>query len=270
MYPVEVVGLSDKKLETLIQHIKQDASRKAWMGYASGFESICQYLDTITSKPLEPGFQSIISISEHLSEQTRQRMAYYFKTPVVSRYSNMENGIIAQQPLNITSHYVINRASYHVEILNLEHDNPVKAGQLGRIVVTDLFNYATPLIRYDTGDLGVMNVIDKIEVLKRIEGRASDSIFNTIGALVSSFIIIDACNFKGILQIQLIQQSKVCYTLKLNVSKTFTKLKELMASFKSYLGSDAIINIEYVEEIPVLSSGKRKITVNNFKNSGKV
>lgn len=89
-------------------------------------------------------------------------------------------------------------------------------------------------------------------------------VYSTTGELVSAFVIIDACNFEGILQIQLIQQSKICYTLKLNVSKTFTKLEELLASFKTYLGNDAIINIEYVEEIPVLASGKQKITVNNY------
>ena len=248
-----------------MQHIKQDTSRKAWMGYASGFERICHYLDSIASRPLEPGFQSIIAISEHLSEQTRQRMGYYFKTPVVSRYYNMENGIIAQQPLDTSAYYVINRASYHVEILNMDNDNPSQMGTLGRMVVTDFFNYATPLIRYDTGDVGVMELVDGIMVLKRIEGRASERIFSTHGDVVSSFVIIDACNFKGIHQIQLVQQSQDHYTLKLNTSNSFANQSELIANFKSYLGNDAQIDIVYVKEIPLLRSGKRKITVNNYK-----
>ena len=264
IYPVEAVGLSEKKIEDLIKNIKSDHSKKSWLGYASGFERICQYLDAIASRPLDAKFKSIIAISEHLSEQTRNRMAYYFQTPVMSRYSNMENGIIAQQPLNSTSHYVINTASYHLEILHLKNDNPLKLGQLGRIVITDLFNYATPLIRYDTGDLGVMDILNKVPVLRRIEGRSSDSIFNTNGDLVSSFIIIDACNFKGINQIQLIQCSKNGYTIKLNVTKTFSSQQELITNFKTYLGQDAEIDVVYVKEIPLLSSGKRQITKNAF------
>lgn len=266
IYPVEIVGLSSKKIENLVKNIKKNHYKKAWLGYASGFESLCQYLDTIASKPIDAHFQSIIAISEHLSEQTKRRMAYYFKTPVVSRYSNMENGILAQQPVNQTDHYVINWASYHVEILDLEQDIPVSFGKTGRIVVTDLFNYAMPLIRYDTGDLGVMAIVDKIPVLKRIEGRASDIIYNTKGALVSSFMMIDACNFTGIHQIQLIQKSKNGYKIKLNVSKAFSRQKELITNFKSYLGKDAEIDIVYVREIPLLRSGKRKITINNYRS----
>lgn len=266
MYPVEVVGLSDDKIASLLQYIKQDASKKSWLGYASGFERLCQYLDATASKPIDADFKSIIAISEHLSEHTKQRMAYYFNTPVVSRYSNMENGIIAQQPTDGSTHFIINWASYHVEILDLEQDIPVASGTVGRIVITDFFNDAAPLIRYDTGDLGVMDVIDKIKVLKRIEGRTSDSIYNTNRELVSSFMIIDACNFKGIHQIQLIQQSKKHYNLKLNVSQVFTQEKELMKRFKYYLGKESKIEIDYVQEIPLLNSGKRKVTVNNYYN----
>jgi phenylacetate-CoA ligase len=123
-----------------------------------------------------------------------------------------------------------------------------------------------PLIRYDTGDLGVMEIVDKMPVLKRIEGRASDIIYNTKGALVSSFMIIDACNFKGIHQIQLIQKSQDVYTIKLNASKVFSQQKELISNFKSYLGTDAKIDIVYVKEIPLLRSGKRKIAINKHQS----
>jgi phenylacetate-CoA ligase len=34
---------------------------------------------------------------------------------------------------------------------------------------------------------------------------------------------------------------------------------------QKYLGDDAIIKIEYVNEIPQLSSGKMKLTINRFK-----
>ena len=40
---------------------------------------------------------------------------------------------------------------YVMEILN-DDSNPCGPGDIGRIIVTDLHNFATPLIRYDTGD----------------------------------------------------------------------------------------------------------------------
>ena len=41
--------------------------------------------------------------------------------------------------------------------------------------------------------------------------------------------------------------------------------KSIKEKFKNLLGNDAIINIKYVEEIPVLSSGKRKYIENLMK-----
>ena len=72
---------------------------------------------------------------------------------VYARYSNIENGIIAQQNQN-KDDYLINSASYHIDIYSLQNDSLLKHGELGRIVVTDFFNKGMPLIKYDTGDVG--------------------------------------------------------------------------------------------------------------------
>ncbi len=43
--------------------------------------------------------------------------------------------------------------------------------------------------------------------------------------------------------------------------------EELISEFKTYLGEDATFSIEYVSEIPLLASGKRKKIVNNYIRS---
>ncbi len=50
--------------------------------------------------------------------------------------------------------FTINWASFYIEIIDFNEDKPVEQGKLSRIIVTDLYNLATPIIRYDTGDLG--------------------------------------------------------------------------------------------------------------------
>lgn len=265
IYPVEVVGLNFKRMEFLLSQLKKDPSKKSWLGYASGLESFCQYLDNIKSKPIDANIKSIIAISENLSEQTKRRLEYYLQSPVVSRYSNTENGIIAQQKTENGNYFEINWASYHVEVLNFEDDNNAEYGILGRIVITDLFNYAMPIIRYDTGDIGVMEITSTFPVLKRIEGRKSDRIFNTKGEHVSFFIIIEACNYPGIKQIQLIQETKKQYTLELNCSEKFKSELFIIKKFQSFLGEDAEINVKYIDNIPLLNSGKRRACINNFK-----
>ena len=41
--------------------------------------------------------------------------------------------------------------------------------------------------------------------------------------------------------------------------------RELVESIKKDFGSDAKVTITYLDEIPVLSSGKRKKVVNNYQ-----
>ena len=65
---------------------------------------------------------------------------------------------------------------FFVEIMDMDADIHAKKGAYGRIVVTDLFNYSVPLIRYDTGDIAKIEECDNEEGLKEvyltnIEGR---------------------------------------------------------------------------------------------------
>ena len=66
-------------------------------------------------------------------------------------------------------------------------------------------------------------------------------------------------------QFQFAQKDKKEYTFRLNPWTTFSQEKELIADSKTYLGNDANVNIEYVEEVPLLSSGKRKQVINEMK-----
>lgn len=258
-----VEGLTDEFLQSFFKEIIRDTAPKSWLGQGSGFDKLIAYLERDNSPPLYANIRSIIAISEALYEETRQKMEYYFGCPVVSRYSNVENGIIAQQDIG-KSHFTINWASYIVEILKLDSDLPAPKGELGRIVVTDLYNRATPLIRYDTGDLGIMNDSETgLPVLSRIDGRKTDVLTNTAGKVISPFIFHASLSEYGeITQVQLIQKEKK-YTFRINTSgNTFKKESEFLAHYQQFLGADAQISVEYVDEIPVLQSGKRKLIVN--------
>src|SRR5690606_7067982 len=148
-----------------------------------------------------------IAISEGLTPYTKDTLKTYFNVDTVSRYSNVENGIIAQQFLGTTSYFVINTASYHVEILDFDKDIPLHHGEKGRIVITDLFNYCMPMIRYDTGDVGTMMHIDGKLVLTSVEGRKIDAITNTKGEIISNNILLLINNYHELNQCQLIQKT---------------------------------------------------------------
>jgi phenylacetate-CoA ligase len=210
----------------------------------------------------------VIAISETLNDYTKNSIRKNFNTSIVSRYSNLENGIIAQQEISGSEKYLINTASYIVEILQLDNDKQGEPGETGRIVITDLFNFGMPLIRYDTGDIGTLYQDSKMPnnmYLEKIEGRKLDMLFDTRGNIVSSYIMYkNMWQYTDIIQYQLIQEDEKTYTFKINADKNFNNLDKIIKEFKIYLGQDAVIVPEYVSEIPLLSSGKRKIIVNNY------
>lgn len=188
--------------------------------------------------------------------------------PVVSRYSNEENGVLGQDE-GINNVFAINEADYIIEILD-ENQKPVEEGRIGRIVVTDLFNYAMPMIRYDTGDMGAIKTFEingrKKKCICNFSGRRVDMLFDTEGNSISPHSITNTMwEFTDITQFQMIQTDKGMYTLKINVNDVFDRENELLSIMKKVLGGNAIINIEKVQEIPVLDSGKRRYIVNQWK-----
>lgn len=266
---LDVEDFKDSYMEDLFINLQKDSSPKGWLGYPSAFEKMCNYLDKKKSSPLNCNVKSIIAMSEPLSISTKKKMEFYFQNPVVSRYSNVENGIIAQQLPN-SDFFKINWASYIVELLDFEKDVPVKEGELGRIVLTDLYNLATPMIRYDTGDVASF-IIDKdtgndFPMFKNVQGRITDILRNPEGEVVNPFIIYNNLyRYPELIQVQLVQKTVNQYTFKINCKGQFNREEEFLNFFKTYLGEEAILDAEYVDEIPLLKSGKRKIIVNLVK-----
>jgi phenylacetate-CoA ligase len=269
-----LVTLDSGKLDTesiennFLNKIKSDKSTKSVLAYASTLEAFARHLRKNYKFPIETKIKSIISQSETLSNEAKVDLEYYLSSKVVSRYSNMENGFIGQQCSSGNGEYHLNEASYFIEILDMNLDVPVESGEMGRIVVTDLFNYGMPLIRYDTGDIGTVKEIASCEiknrVLAKIEGRRTDFIFDTKGNLLSPHVITNTMwKYVEILQFQFIQEAKKKYIMILNKGNVpFHEEADLIKDIKSFLGDDAEITIRYVEEIPLLQSGKRKKIIN--------
>lgn len=267
LIPIDVTQLSNEEIDKLIVNIEKNNFKKSFLGYASALESIVNYLEKNKPNVRFKKVTSVIAMSEAINDNTKKLIHKYFGVHSVSRYSNVENGILAQQKNDGSSSFYVNVASYRVEILNINNDDEVQYGEPGRIVITDYFNNAMPMIRYDTGDIGIMNwdEFESMLVLSKVEGRKMDMVFNTSGNLVSSFTITNNMwLYQEIKQYQFIQLSLTSYKFKLNVDEEFKRESELINEFKKHFGNDADIVIEYVNEIPLLNSGKRKKVVNLF------
>lgn len=259
-------SLSDEAIGAFLKQLEQDCSTKNVIIFASSLTAIAKYVERSGVKP-KAKIASFITLSESLPLWTKETIERQFNTPVFSRYSNEELGIMAQQIEGGTD-FLVNSASFHFELLALDNDTPVADGEEGRIVVTDLFNHAMPLIRYDTGDIAVRKPGCERLIFEKVGGRRVDYIFDTKGEMVSPYVINTPMHeFLEIQQYQFIQEGERDYTMLLNMKdvNSFNREGEMLSMLKSYLGDDAVVKVRYVDEIPVLKSGKRKQVVNNYK-----
>lgn len=268
--PYNVFKYTDSDIAKLILDIENDSSEKNLVCFASTGKVIVDYMRNKRIKPKDYNIKSIITNSDALDNSVKDQMEFYFKAPVVSRYSNIEGGMLAQQMPSKGYEYDVNFASFFIEILKMDEDEPAASGEIGRVVITDLFNYAMPLIRYYTGDLAQWS--DKTNEygaprLESIVGRSDELIRAGDNKVVTSYIIAaNTWKYNEIRQFQFIQTDVGTYTFRLNPWRLpFKEEKNLIREFKGYLGENAKINIEYVDEIPLLDSGKRKLVINKLK-----
>jgi phenylacetate-CoA ligase len=244
------------------------------LGYPNTFENLADYLLNCGDTPGKYNVNTIIGIGEAFPKSIQNKLKKVFNCTVVSLYSNQENGMLAQECVE-NKEFHVNTASYHIELLKIDSDDPSSVGEPGRIVVTDLFNHAMPLIRYDTGDIGILKKDAECgwhsQSLSSVKGQMADLIYDSKGTRKSPYnISVLMWPFDKLLQYQFIQESAKQYTLKLNGAEGHYEDAEFMKVFKDFLGQDAEIAIEHVNEIPVLASGKRKEIVCHYKREESV
>ena len=269
MIPEDISKLDEKKLTEIENILLTDQKISNILSYASTLEKLSKFLVDKEHRPTEFSVKSIISGSEILQDETREKLKKVFGCNIVSRYANEENGILGQECLENHKEFHLNYADYYFEFLKLEEDVPAQDGEMARIVITDLYNYAFPMIRYDTGDLAIVgksSCENKGKVIKEIYGRKVDLITNPKGECLSPHMITNNMwGTKKIKQFKFIQLTKNEYKMLLNVDEDFDGEAELLNRFYNLLGNDAIIKVEYTDEIPVLNSGKRKYIENLYQ-----
>ncbi len=136
---------------------------------------LARLADTAMEQGEELRFERAMTFSEILTPEARTTAEKAFGCKVVDSYGCNEAGLIAWQcPAHENVMHVC-AESVFVEVLD-EQGEPAPQGELGRVVVTSLHNFATPLIRYDIGDLAALGATCAcgrgLPVLSRIAGRS--------------------------------------------------------------------------------------------------
>ena len=264
--PINILHLDDATLEEIRQRLKKRPYINSCLAYASTYEYLARYLRQKGDTPDMFHTKAFISGSEVLGMEMKQAIKETVGCKIIDRYSNEENGFLAQSE-DCSDRFKVNIASFKIEILKQDCDEPAEIGEVGRIVVTDLYSFAVPLIRYDTGDLAI-KAAEKdgwVTELKTIQGRRVDVIYDTQGRRLTAHTWgVYMWKYEKLKQYQFIQEDAKEYVLKVNGAKDVYSDEELTNHLKSILGDDADVTIEHVDGIPALASGKFKKTICNY------
>jgi len=125
----------------------------------------------------------VIGFADLASPGLEQRVEALWGSRYFNTYSCNEVGTIASQcPTHGKLHIQAERMI--VEVVR-ENGTSCDVGEIGRVVVTDLHNFAMPLIRYDLGDLGALGPPCRcgrgLPVLDILAGRTHDMAIDPTG-----------------------------------------------------------------------------------------
>ena len=240
------------------------------MGYTSALAAVADDLlraDLRLSVPL----RAVVTIAETLSPDRRRVIEEYFRAPIINRYGLREFGAWSGQTCSLSGEqFHVNTELVVAEILH-QDGSPARPGETGRVVMTDLFNYAMPLIRYDTGDLAVAGSAGcacgrGFPLFGPIQGRSQECLSTPSGRLISpvvlgQYLFVHKDNLDAVSHYQLVQQDRRRACLKVVPSPGWNRQRreQLERDLSELLGSEMEVTIETVSEIPHERSGKRPI-----------
>ena len=160
-----------------------------------------------------------------------------------------------------------------LELIDLD-GTPVITGETGEIVLTGLYNFDQPLIRYRIGDYATLadnqnlNCGREMPVIESIEGRLEDIIYGKDGRAMVRFHSV-FYDIPGLKLAQVAQETISFLKINLVVDKeVFEKEfseKKITERIRSQLG-EVDTQFRYPEKIEKSNSGKFKSVISHLKN----
>jgi len=238
-------------------------------------EELARFIKAQGKRTLRP--KAIVTGAAQLYDYQRDLFREVFGCDTYDYYGAVEQHTIACECPQHSGYHI---AAEHVVVEIVDDEGiPVPSGEEGRIVITNLYNYAMPFIRYEVGDVGVAS--DRtcpcgrgLPLLQAVSGRTFDVILTKSRGPIPGIRLWRPMHALfanlGVEQFQIVQETYEKVVVKFVLDKQFreqhaSKLeREVIQEYKCTLGEDMDISVEFVDYIPLTSAGKRKIIISNL------
>jgi phenylacetate-CoA ligase len=233
---------------------------KVIVGYVSSLAAFAEFL--LRRGIAIPHIEAVIAAAEPLFTPMRERIVQALQAPVFNTYGCREFMSLAGECENHEGLHI------NAENVLLETALPADAGA-SQVLVTDLHNYGMPFVRYDIGDMAVLDDSPctcgrGLPRIKWIEGRVLDAIRTVDGRTVpGEFFPHILKDIPEIAQYR-VEQDRIDHivilaVLQADLSDTSRAL--LQREITKVFAGKMHWEVRPVTEIPRLPSGKRRITV---------
>jgi phenylacetate-CoA ligase len=241
----------------------------AWLGrhapdylvtYPSNLAALIARLARAGERP--PGLRSVKTIGETVTPALRAACRDSWNVPIFDSYSSQELGYVASQCGESELYHVMAESAL-VEVIGAG-GRPCAPGETGRLVITRLHDFATPLIRYDLGDYaeagGPCPCGRGLPTLARILGRSRNLV--TLPTGERHWPLVGFARYRELApvrQYQLVQHAADAIEVRLVVERALTAAEEgsLAGVIREALGYPFRLAFVYYEnEIPRGPGGK--------------
>ncbi len=260
--PVEEFLRDPRGVLTTIEQFKADIIAT----YPSILFDIARLLSRDPSLP-RPTPRFLLSFGEMLEPSVRRLATEVLGGEVYDRYGLEEIGVVGIE-CSMHGGFHVNTESVFVEILEDGRDVVVCPNAAGRIIVTDLFNYGMPFIRYDTGDRGKISYEPCACGLRSprlwIEGRYSAYI--SLRGRRMHHLEFDAAMdgfMDRVFQYQIAKKTDGEILARIIPGPGFHSgvLETVRESLLKLVGDGVRVGVEAVERLPMTPRGKSRILV---------
>ena len=259
--------MSEQNLGGFIKEI-QRARPRMLFGYPSSLAHIAEFAAKQGIRMDDLDIQVAFTTSEMLYDHQRTQIQSIFGCPVANGYGGRDAGFIAHQcpagAMHITAEDII------VEIVD-ERGVSLPPGERGEIVVTHMATSAFPFVRYQTGDIGVLDSEESpcvcgrgLPVLRDIVGRSTDFVIAQDGSVVHGLALIYVLrDMPGIKAFKVVQDSISSISVYIVKDQAYRpeSSSQIEHVFKARLGEGVMVTIEYVSSLPAEKSGKFRYVV---------
>jgi len=243
----------------LLKNLLQEQGPMYLSAHPSSLRGMLEYSCSIKQAPQQ--LDAVCTFGEVVEDSLRELCQREWGVLIYDFYSSEEIGIMA---IECPDAPVYHLQSEHmlVEILN-DDNKPCKVGEMGRVVVTQLHNYAMPLIRYDIRDVAEVGAPCScgrgLPVVRKIMGRVMNLVTLPNGdKLFPNFSPKLMVTIAPIKQYQLVQKDLNHIEVKLVVEKNLTAAQEakLADYFSTIFRHQLDYHFIYCDDIPQQANGK--------------